>query len=72
MWIRKRMKSAQDRQKSYVDRCKREVHFTLGYHIFLKVSPTKGSMRFEKHEKLSPRYIGPFDVIEPLDKWPIG
>ena len=64
MRIRRRMRSAQDRQKSYADQRRREVHFALGDHVLLKVSPTKGNTRFGTRGKLSPRYIGPFDVIE--------
>nr|GFA45606.1 putative reverse transcriptase domain-containing protein [Tanacetum cinerariifolium] len=30
----------------------------------LKVSPWKGVVRFGKREKLNPRYIGPFKVLE--------
>ncbi|EOY03266.1 Uncharacterized protein TCM_018051 [Theobroma cacao] len=33
-------------------------------HVFFKVSPTKRVMRFGKKEKLSPRYIGPFEILE--------
>ena len=32
--------------------------------MFLKVSPTKGIRRFEIKEKLSPRYVGPFEILE--------
>ena len=32
--------------------------------MLLKVSPWKGVMRFGKKGKLSPRYIGPFEIIE--------
>ena len=32
--------------------------------MFLKVSPWKGILRFGRHGKLSPRYIGPYEVIE--------
>ena len=38
--------------------------FEVGNHVFLKVSPTKGVMRFGKKGKLSPRFIGPFEVLE--------
>ena len=30
----------------------------------LKVSPMKGVMQFGKRGKLSPRYIGPFEVLK--------
>ena len=32
--------------------------------MFLKVCPLKGVMRFGKKEKLSPRYIGPYKIIQ--------
>jgi len=36
----------------------------VGDHVFLRVSPMKGVMRFGKKGKLSPRYIGPFEILE--------
>ena len=38
--------------------------FVVGNHVFLKVAPMRGVMRFWKKGKLSPRFIGPFDVLE--------
>ena len=35
-----------------------------GEQVLLKVSPMKGVMRFGKRGMLSPRYIGPFKVLE--------
>ncbi|KAI5342008.1 hypothetical protein L3X38_009883 [Prunus dulcis] len=32
--------------------------------VFLKLSPWKGVMRFGKRGKLSPRYIGPYEITE--------
>ena len=32
--------------------------------MFLKVSPWKGILRFGKQGKLSPRYIGPYEITE--------
>ncbi|XP_050111789.1 uncharacterized protein LOC126590358 [Malus sylvestris] len=32
--------------------------------VFLKLSPWKGVVRFGKKGKLSPRYIGPYQIIE--------
>ena len=33
-------------------------------HVFLKVMPKRGMVRFDKRGKLSPRYIEPFEVLE--------
>ena len=34
----------------------------------LKVSPWKGLTRFGKKGKLSPRFVGPFEVLKPVGK----
>ncbi|XP_073133837.1 uncharacterized protein [Henckelia pumila] len=62
--IRDRMLTAQSHQKSYADRRRRELEFQVGDHVFLKVSPWKGVLRFGKKGKLSPRYIGPFEILD--------
>jgi hypothetical protein len=62
--IRKRMLTAQSRQKSYADQHRRKLEFKVGDQVFLKVSPMKGMFRFGKKGKLSPRYVGPFEVNE--------
>jgi hypothetical protein len=36
----------------------------VGDHVFLRVSPTKGVMRFGIKGKLSPQFIGPFEVLD--------
>ena len=36
----------------------------MGDHVFLKISPMKGVMRFGKKGKLTPRYIGPFEILD--------
>ena len=36
----------------------------MGDHVFLKVMPKRGVIRFGKGGKLSSRYIGPFEVLE--------
>jgi hypothetical protein len=62
--IRKRMLTAQSRQKSYADKHRRKLEFEVGDLVYLKVSPMRGVMRFGKKGKLSPRFIGPFEVTE--------
>ncbi|KAA0043226.1 ty3-gypsy retrotransposon protein [Cucumis melo var. makuwa] len=32
--------------------------------LFLKVAPMKGVLRFERRGKLSPRFVGPFEILE--------
>jgi hypothetical protein len=36
--------------------------------VFLKVSPMRGVMRFGKKEKLSHRFIGPFEITQKVGK----
>ena len=36
----------------------------VGDHVFLRVSPMKGVMRFGKRGKLGPHYIGLFEILE--------
>ena len=58
--IWKRLLTAQSRKKSYADRRQRPLEFEVGDHVFLKVMPKRGVVRFYKHGKLSLRYIEPF------------
>ena len=48
-------KKARDRQKSYGDNRRRDLQFEIGDPVFLKISPWKGVLRFEKRGKLSLR-----------------
>ncbi|XP_075494739.1 uncharacterized protein LOC142532304 [Primulina tabacum] len=58
------MRNAQSRQKSYADKRRRDLEFAVGDHVFVKVAPMKGVMRFGKKGKLSPRFIGPFEILD--------
>ena len=44
--IRHRMKEAQNRQKSYADNRRRNLEFSVGDSVFIRVSPMKGVVRF--------------------------
>ena len=62
--IRQSFLMAQSRQKSYAEvRC-RPLEFEVGDHVFLKVMPKRGVVKFGKRRKLSPRFIGPFEILE--------
>ncbi|KAL6334430.1 hypothetical protein AAG906_015619 [Vitis piasezkii] len=58
------IKSTQSRHKSYLDHHRRDLEFEVGDHVFLKVSPMKSVMRFGRKGKLSPRFVGPFEILE--------
>nr|GFA58799.1 uncharacterized protein [Tanacetum cinerariifolium] len=52
------------RQKSYADKHRRSLEFQPGDRVFLKVSPARGVRRFGIKGKLSPRFIGPFEILD--------
>ena len=65
--IRDRLKVAIDRQKLYADMKRKYIRYEIDEKVFLIVSPWKKVMRFGKKGKLSPRFIGPYEVIEKVD-----
>nr|GEV67964.1 reverse transcriptase domain-containing protein [Tanacetum cinerariifolium] len=70
--IKERLKVTRDRQKSYADKRQKPLEFSVGDKVLLKVSPRKGVVRFGKRSKLSPRYVGPFKIVErigPVAYW---
>ncbi|GKB32812.1 putative reverse transcriptase domain-containing protein, partial [Tanacetum coccineum] len=64
MQVKDRLKTRHDHQKSYADKRKRPLEFSVGDYVLLKVSPWKGVVRFRKKGKLAPRFVGPLEIIE--------
>ena len=62
--IRHRLPTAQSWQKSYADVRRRPLEFEVGDHVFLKVMPNRVVVRFGKRDKLSLRFIRPFEILE--------
>jgi len=62
--IKERILTSQSRQKSYADRRRKPLEFCEGEHVFLRISPTTGIGRTIKVKKLSPRFIGPFEILK--------
>ncbi|GJX98506.1 putative reverse transcriptase domain-containing protein [Tanacetum coccineum] len=62
--IKQRMQAARDQQKSYADLKRKPMEFQVGDKVMLKVSPWKRVVHFGKREKLNPRYVRPFKVLE--------
>ncbi|GJQ90538.1 putative reverse transcriptase domain-containing protein [Tanacetum coccineum] len=53
-------------KKSYADKRRKPLEFSIGDYVLLKVSPWKGVVRFGKKGKLAPRFVGPFEIIEKI------
>jgi hypothetical protein len=66
--IQENLKVAKLRQESYANKRCRPLQFEAGDHVYLKVSPMKSVKRFGVIGKLSPRYIGPFQILENCGK----
>lgn len=58
------MKISQSRQRHYADKWRKDLKFVVGDHVFLKVAPMKGVMRFGKKGKLNPRYVDLFKILK--------
>nr|GEZ75188.1 retrotransposable element Tf2 [Tanacetum cinerariifolium] len=61
---KEKLNEARTRQKSYADKDRKSLEFQPGDHVFLKVSPARGVRRFGIKGKLSPRFIGPFEILD--------
>ena len=51
-----------------MDKKRREISFNPGDFAYLKVSPIRGTRRFQVHGKLALRYIGPYQVLKKVGK----
>jgi hypothetical protein len=61
--IRENLWISQTRQKRYADGKRQDVSFQEGDYVYLKLSPIRGLRRFKVKGKLSPRFIGPFQIL---------
>ncbi|KAA3486614.1 reverse transcriptase [Gossypium australe] len=61
--IRDLLKKASNIQKSYADLKRREIEYSIGDFVFLKVSPWKKILKFGRNGNLSPRFIGPYLIL---------
>nr|XP_016457847.1 PREDICTED: uncharacterized protein LOC107781627 [Nicotiana tabacum] len=62
------IQTVEDMLHSYADVRRRDLEFDVEDWVFLKVSPMKGVMRFGKKGKLSPRYVGPYKIIQRIGR----
>ena len=57
--IKEKLKEAQSHQKSYSDKRRRKLSFEVGDYVYLKVSPIRGTRRFQVQGKLASRILDP-------------
>ncbi|GJY77918.1 putative reverse transcriptase domain-containing protein [Tanacetum coccineum] len=65
--IKNRLKAARDHQKSYADKRRKPLEFSVGDYVLLKVSPWKGVVCFGKKRKLAPSAIDEIRVDAKLN-----
>nr|GEW45583.1 hypothetical protein [Tanacetum cinerariifolium] len=56
------LKAARGGQKSYANKRRKPLEFSICEYVLLKVSPWKGVVRFGKKKKLAPRFFRPFEI----------
>ena len=61
--IKSRLKTVQDKQKSYTDLKQSDIEYEVGDKVFLKISSWNHVMRFRKREKLNPIFIDPYEIV---------
>ncbi|XP_047177224.1 uncharacterized protein LOC124844347 [Vigna umbellata] len=54
---------SRSRQKSYADKRRRPLEFVVGDHVFLRLNPTTGVGRVVRPKKLSPKFVGPYQIL---------
>ena len=62
--FQQRFKATSDRKRSYVNLKRKDIEYEVGDKVFIKVSPWKKILCFGRKGKLSPRFIGPYEILE--------
>ena len=62
--IQRRLKATSDRQRPYTNLKRKDIEYEVRDKVFLKVFPWKNILCFGRKGKLSPRFIGPYEILE--------
>ena len=57
------LKEAQDHQKSYADKKRKDKYYQVREHVYLKVKAKWNSLSLGRCGKLAPRFFGPFEIM---------
>ena len=62
--IQDKMRALRSWQRRYADKRRRDLEFDEGDLVFVRVTPTTGIGRAIKSKKLTPRFIGPYQILK--------
>jgi len=62
------MKASCSRYNSYHDKRRKDIEYQVGDHVFFRVNPVTGVGRALKSKKLTPHFVGPFEIIERVEE----
>ena len=63
--LRDHLRLAQEQMKNYADHKRRNVECCVGGYVFLKIRPYRQlTLRKKRNEKLSPKFFGPYKILE--------
>ena len=57
------LKKAQDHQKSYADKERKDKDYQVGEHVYLKLKAKWSSLSLGRCCKAAPRFFGPFEIL---------
>ena len=57
------LKEAPQRQKSYVDKKRKDKYYQIGDHVYLKLKAKRSSLSLGMCGKLATRFCGPFEIL---------
>ncbi|GJV46329.1 putative nucleotidyltransferase, ribonuclease H [Tanacetum coccineum] len=67
--LKQSLQKAQNRMKQQADKHRTKREFEAGSWVYLKLQPyIQNTLRVHKHSKLTPKYFGPFLVVERVGK----
>ncbi|KAK6160449.1 hypothetical protein DH2020_003830 [Rehmannia glutinosa] len=66
--VQEAMEKVKNRQKIYADKRRKDLEFEVGDEVFPRFSPRKGLINPKKGGKLSPRYVGPYKILQRIGK----